>query len=77
MDLRLGHPFWRLKTGRLADYPSLKQMNPAKWPSLTGVTEGLVAYHLVQKGVKTVLVDKRDVGAGSSAAQHGAAAVWN
>ncbi|HSA87825.1 MAG TPA: FAD-dependent oxidoreductase [Nitrospira sp.] len=42
-----------------------------------GVMGALVAYHLVQKEVETVLVGKRDVGAGSSAAQHGAAAVWN
>ena len=43
-------------------------MNPAKWPSLAGGHGALVAYHLVQEGVETVLVDKRDIGAGSTAA---------
>jgi len=32
-----------------------------------GITGALVAYQLVQEGVETVLVDKRDVGAGSTA----------
>ena len=33
-----------------------------------GITGALVAYHLTQEGVETVLLDTRDIGAGSTAA---------
>ena len=69
MDLRSGHPFWRLKKGLLADYPSLKHDESCEVAVIGGgITGALVAYHLVQEGVETVLVDKRDIGAGSTAA---------
>lgn len=69
MDLRSGHPFWRLKTGLLADHPSLKHDESCEVAVIGGgITGSLVAYHLVQEGVETVLVDKRDVSASSTAA---------
>ena len=69
MDLRSGHPFWLLKNGLLADYPSLKHDESCEVAIIGGgITGALVAYYLTQEGVETVLVDKRDIGAGSTAA---------
>ena len=69
MDLRSGYPFWLLKSGLLADYPSLKHDESCEVAVIGGgITGALVAYHLAQEGVETVLVDKRDIGGGSTAA---------
>ena len=69
MDVRSRHPFWRLKNGLLADYLSLKHDESCEVAVIGGgITGALVAYHLVQEGAETVLVDERDVGAGSTAA---------
>ena len=69
MDLRSGHPFWLLKNGLLADYPALKQNESCEVAVIGGgITGALVAYQLVGEGVDTVLVDTRDIGAGSTAA---------
>lgn len=69
MDLRSGHPFWLLKNGLLADYPSLKHDESCEVAIIGGgITGALVAYYLTQEGVETVLVDKRDIGSGSTAA---------
>ena len=69
MDLRSGHPFWLLKNGLLADYPSLKHDESCEVAVIGGgITGALVAYHLTREGVETVLVDTRDIGAGSTAA---------
>jgi glycine/D-amino acid oxidase-like deaminating enzyme len=69
MDLRSGHPFWLLKNGLLADYPSLKHDESCEVAVIGGgITGALVAYHLTREGVDTVLVDTRDIGAGSTAA---------
>jgi glycine/D-amino acid oxidase-like deaminating enzyme len=69
MELRSGHPFWLLKNGILADYPSLKHDESCEVAVIGGgITGALVTYHLAQAGVETVLVDKRDIGGGSTAA---------
>lgn len=69
MDLQSGQPFRRLKNGLLADYPPLTHDEFCEVVVIGGrITGALVAYHLVQEGVETVLVDKRDIGAGSTAA---------
>ncbi|MDO9116669.1 MAG: FAD-dependent oxidoreductase [Nitrospira sp.] len=69
MDLRSGHPFWLLKNGLLSDYPSLKHDECCEVAVIGGgITGALVAHGLVQEGVETVLVDTRDIGAGSTAA---------
>jgi glycine/D-amino acid oxidase-like deaminating enzyme len=69
MDLRSGHPFWLLKNGLLADYPSLNHDESCEVAIIGGgITGALLAYYLVQEGVETILVDKRDIGTGSTAA---------
>lgn len=69
MDLRSGHPFWLLKNGLLAAYPSLKHDESCEVAVIGGgITGALVAYYLTQEGVETVLVDARDIGAGSTTA---------
>ena len=62
MDLRSGHPYWLLKNGILADYPSLKHDESCEVAVIGGgITGALVAYHLTREGVETVVVDKRDI----------------
>jgi glycine/D-amino acid oxidase-like deaminating enzyme len=71
MDLRFGHPFWLLKNGLLVDYPSLKHDESCEVAVIGGgITGALVAHHLAQEGVETVLVDKQDIGAGTALLQY-------
>ncbi len=69
MDVRSGHPYWLLKNGLLADYPCLSRNETCDVAILGGgITGALTAYHLVREGVRSVLLDKRDVASGSTAA---------
>lgn len=69
MDLRSGHAYWPLKNGLLASYPALKEDLTCDVAVIGGgVTGALVAFYLVREGVDTVLLDKRDVATGSTAA---------
>lgn len=72
MDLRSGHPYWLLKSGLMASYPTLDQDIEVEVVVLgAGITGALVAYLLVKQGVKVVVVDKRESGWGSTAASTG------
>ena len=69
MDLRSGHAFWPIKNGLLASYPALNDDETCDVAVLGGgITGALVADRLVSEGVATVLLDKRDVATGSTAA---------
>src|ERR1700677_3559785 len=69
MDLRSGNAFWPIKNGLLASYPALTHDEACDVAVIGGgITGALVAYRLVNEGVETVLLDKRDVGTGSTAA---------
>jgi glycine/D-amino acid oxidase-like deaminating enzyme len=69
MDLRSGHAFWPLKNGLLASYPPLLHDETCDVAVIGGgITGALVAHRLVNEGVDTVLLDKRDIGTGSTAA---------
>src|SRR6186713_712098 len=69
MKLRSTETFWPLKSSMASGYPSLEDF--ISTPILIiggGITGALIAYKLIQEGKKAVLVDKRDVCNGSTAA---------
>jgi glycine/D-amino acid oxidase-like deaminating enzyme len=69
MDLRSGHPYWLLKNGILASYPALDRDERCDVAVIGGgITGALVAHRLTSQSVETVLLDKRDVATGSTAA---------
>lgn len=69
MDLRSGYPFWLLKNGIVHTYPPLEEDHTCDVVVIGGgITGALVAHALVQKGVAVVVVDKRDIGWGSTSA---------
>ncbi|CAN5820333.1 FAD-dependent oxidoreductase [soil metagenome] len=69
MRLRTFESFWLVKNGILHSYPSLKKnINTEVVVVGGGITGALVAHALMSKGYKVVLLDKRDIGQGSSSA---------
>jgi glycine/D-amino acid oxidase-like deaminating enzyme len=72
MKLISENPFWAVCNGLLASYPSLHE--DVKCDCVVvggGITGALVAYHLVEAGLDTVLLDKRDIGTGSTSGSTG------
>ncbi|HEX3149752.1 MAG TPA: FAD-dependent oxidoreductase [Gemmataceae bacterium] len=69
MDLRSGAAYWRLKSGLLASYSSLHANKACDVVVVgAGITGALVADALVQEGLGVVVLDRRDVASGSTAA---------
>ena len=69
MDLRSDSPYWLLKSGVIKNYPSLSSDKTTDVVIMGGgITGALVAWHLCRKGFKVIVVDKRHVGMGSTAA---------
>jgi glycine/D-amino acid oxidase-like deaminating enzyme len=69
MNLTSSHPFWSVNNGLPADYPSLQRdVNCEAVVIGGGITGALVAVHLAEASVKTLLIDKRDIGTGSTSA---------
>lgn len=69
MKLRSTETFWPIKNAMDASYPSLDA--DITTPVLIiggGITGALIAYKLISEGKKVVLVDKRDICNGSTAA---------
>jgi glycerol-3-phosphate dehydrogenase len=67
MDLVSPQPFWSLKNGLLNVYPSLKEDVTCDVVVLGGGISGaFVAQHLAKQGLDVIVVDKRDVCAGST-----------
>ena len=72
VNLRSGRPLWIEFGQKGAHFPSLSQDVSCRVVVLGGgVTGALVAYRLVKDGVATVLVDRREIGHGSTAASTG------
>lgn len=72
MDLTSGSPFWPIKNGLLASYPPLRVDATCDVAVIGGgITGALVAHYLVAAGIDTVLLDKRDIGFGSTSASTG------
>lgn len=69
MDLHSSDTFGLLKNGLLFDYPSLHNDVTADVAIIgAGITGSLVAWYLCKAGFDVVIVDKRHVGTGSTAA---------
>jgi glycine/D-amino acid oxidase-like deaminating enzyme len=69
MDLKSGYPFWLVKNGLLYNYPPLRYDLRCTVAIIGGgITGALIAYHLVEAGIDTVLLDKRHIGWGSTSA---------
>lgn len=68
MDLTTGCPFWPVADGLLATYPPLSRNVTCDVAIIGGgMTGAFIALALVEAGVDVVLLDKRDVGTGSTA----------
>jgi glycine/D-amino acid oxidase-like deaminating enzyme len=69
MDIRSNEPFWLIKNPLIKSYPSLK--HNIETPVVIiggGITGALIAFKLISEKYKVVLIDRRDVCNGSSAA---------
>lgn len=67
MDLKSNEPFWLLKNGLIASYPSLK--SDEKCDVLViggGITGSLIAHQMIKDGYETILIDKRELCNGST-----------
>ncbi|SKC71699.1 NAD(P)/FAD-dependent oxidoreductase [Ohtaekwangia koreensis] len=69
MDLRSHYPFWLLKHGIVKTYASVQESIKTDVVVMgAGITGALVSYHLCKAGFDVVMVDRRHVGQGSTAA---------
>ncbi|MFZ1790528.1 MAG: FAD-dependent oxidoreductase [Saprospiraceae bacterium] len=69
MRLRTFESFWLLKNGLLYTYPSVQKNLSAEIVVIGGgITGALTSHALMDKGYKVTLIDKRDIGQGSSSA---------
>jgi glycine/D-amino acid oxidase-like deaminating enzyme len=69
MDLKSGTPFWPIKNGLLTTYPTLKQDLSCDVVIVGGGISGaLAAHHLAEAGVDTLVLERRDIGYGSTSA---------
>jgi glycine/D-amino acid oxidase-like deaminating enzyme len=69
MRLRTFESFWLVKNGILYSYPSLRKNIDAEIVVIGGGISGALTSHaLMEKGYKVVLIDKRDIAMGSTAA---------
>ncbi len=69
MNLRSGSAFWPIQNGLIRSYPPLAEDAACDVVVLGGgITGALMAYHLAEAGVDTLLLERRDVAMGSTAA---------
>lgn len=69
MDLRTESPFWLMRSGIVRSYPSIKQSYTTDIAIMGGgITGALMAYHLTKAGIPVILLDKRQIGMGSTSA---------
>jgi glycine/D-amino acid oxidase-like deaminating enzyme len=72
MDLRTDYPYWLLEKGLLSSYPSLEKHIHTDVAIIgAGISGALIAWQLCRAGIRCVIVDKRHVGMGSTAATTG------
>src|SRR5660398_72371 len=69
MNLTSSHPLRSVNNGLPTNYPSLPRNVSCDAVVIGGgITGALVAVHLAEAGVKTLVLDKRDIGTGSTSA---------
>jgi len=69
MQLHTGRPFWPIKDGLPAVYPALTGSIATEFVVLGGgITGAILAHRLVSAGHDVVVLDKREVGSGSTSA---------
>ena len=69
MDLKSNEPFWLVKNGIVHSYPSLKETVECEVLVIGGgITGSLIAHQMVKDGYETVLIDRREIGNGSTSA---------
>lgn len=69
MRLRTFESFWLLKNGILYSYPSLQEDIQTEIVVIGGgITGALTSHALLEKGYQVTLIDKRDIGQGSTSA---------
>lgn len=69
MKLKSPEPFWLVKDGIKHSYPSLKENIETEILIIGGgITGSLLAHQMMKDGFKTVLVDRREIGNGSTSA---------
>lgn len=68
MDLFSGNPYWPIKDGLLETYPPLEDDISCDVAIIGGgITGACVSYELTRAGFKVVVLDRRDIGSGSTA----------
>jgi glycine/D-amino acid oxidase-like deaminating enzyme len=69
MDIRSNEPFWLIKNGIIHSYPSLRNDLECDVVIIGGgITGALMAHACMEKGLCTVLIDKREIANGSTSA---------
>ena len=69
MKLKSPEPFWLVKDGLKHTYPSLRENIETEILVIGGgITGSLLAHQMIKDGYKTVLVDRREIGNGSTSA---------
>ncbi len=69
MDLTSDHPFWLLNNGLVQTYPALEEEAECDVCVIGGgITGSLIAHKLTELGMSVVVLDKRDIALGSTAA---------
>lgn len=69
MDLKSNEPFWLVKNGLIASYPSLRTDESCDVLVVGGgITGALIAHQCIKDGYSTILVDQREIANGSSSA---------
>ncbi|PKB16828.1 FAD-binding oxidoreductase [Flavobacterium sp. 5] len=69
MKLKSNEPFWLVKNGILNSYPSVRENLETEILIVGGgITGSLIAYQCIAEGYKTILIDRREIGFGSTSA---------
>ncbi len=69
MDLKSNEPFWLVKNGVIASYPSLRENTSCDVLIVGGgITGSLIAHQCIKDGYSTIIIDKREIANGSSSA---------